>query len=257
MNELNKFKKFLNKLDIRSGDILYVSSDIIPLLTHFKKEGINFNCNKLIEYFLTKIGKNGTLLFPTFNWDFCRGISFDYFKTKSMCGSLSNLALKRKDFMRTKHPIYSFAVSGKYKQKLIDLEYKSGFGKKSIFDFLYKNSAKNLFIGIDYKKGFTFDHYCEEIANVNYRYHKFFKGKYINDNGETKLKEYSMYVRKLNENFVTGISDKMDKKLIDIDAYKFYKFNEIYFGIINLKLAGDLMIEDIKKGGGLIYKKKL
>ena len=33
--------------------------------------------------------------------------------------------------------------------------------------------AKNLFIGIDYKNGFTFDHYFEEKIGVDYRYFKY------------------------------------------------------------------------------------
>ena len=50
------------------------------------------------------------ILFPTFNWDFCKGKSFNYNNTRSMTGSLSNVALKRPDFKRSKNPIYSFAV---------------------------------------------------------------------------------------------------------------------------------------------------
>ena len=37
----------------------------------------------------------------------------------------------------------------------------------------YKSGAKNLFIGIDYKNGFTFDHYFEEKIGVDYRYFKY------------------------------------------------------------------------------------
>ena len=44
---------------------------------------------------------------------FCEGKDFDYKKTQSKCGLLSNIALKRDDFLRTKNPIYSFAVTGK------------------------------------------------------------------------------------------------------------------------------------------------
>ena len=35
-----------------------------------------------------------------------------------------------------------------------------------------KNNAKNLFIGMDYKDGFTFDHFIEEKNKVDYRFFK-------------------------------------------------------------------------------------
>ena len=85
-----------------------------------------------------------------------------------------------KDFKRTKHPIHSFAVFGKHKNYLCNLENKSSWGEDSPFKFLYKN-AKNLFIGIDYKNGFTMDHYFEQLTNVKYRYHKDFKSTYIDE----------------------------------------------------------------------------
>ena len=65
---------------------------------------------------------------------------FDYKKTPSNCGSLSNIALQRSDFKRTKHPIHSFAVFGKHKNYLCNLENKSSWGEDSPFKFLYKNS---------------------------------------------------------------------------------------------------------------------
>ena len=43
------------------------------------------------------VGKNGTIFIPTYNWDFCKGKTFHYKKTRSQSGSLGNIALKRKD----------------------------------------------------------------------------------------------------------------------------------------------------------------
>ena len=37
---------------------------------------------------------------------------------------------------------------------------------------------------------------------------------------------------------------------------KFF-FEKIYFGIINMKTAGDVMLNDIKNRSGLIYPKKI
>ena len=117
-------------------------------------------------------------MLPAFNWDFCKGKDFDYHKTKSRTGSLSNIALKRKDFARTKNPIYSFAVTGKNTDYICNLNHKSCFGLDSPFGYLIQNHGKNLFIGMDYKDGFAFDHVAEEAVGVNYRYFKNFSGFY-------------------------------------------------------------------------------
>ena len=58
-----------------------------------------------------KIGNTGNLLFPTYNWSFCEGKEFDYKNTKSLCGTLSNIALQRKDFKRTKKKSDLFVYS--------------------------------------------------------------------------------------------------------------------------------------------------
>ena len=190
---MNKdFINFLDNLKINKGDILYIASDITRILLHHKRKEEKFYANDLIDYFLERVGSKGSLLFPTFNWGFCKGETFDYNKTPSETGSLSKIALLREDFLRTKHPIYSFVVKGKDQDYLYNLDDESGWGPKSLFAYFYENNAKNLFIGIDYKNGFTFDHYFEEKIGVDYRYFKYFEAKYINRQGKEQTKKYKM-----------------------------------------------------------------
>ena len=111
-------ESLLNKFQIKKGDKIIITSNIIKILTKFKNKKINFDPNILINILKKKIGKNGTLLIPTFNWDFCKGKTFEYNKTSSQSGALGNIALKRKDFLRSSSPIYSFAVTGKDKVKI-------------------------------------------------------------------------------------------------------------------------------------------
>ena len=255
---MNKdFINFLDNLKINKGDILYIASDITRILLHHKRKEEKFNANDLIDYFLERVGSKGSLLFPTFNWGFCKGETFDYNKTPSETGSLSKIALLREDFLRTKHPIYSFVVKGKDQNYLYKLDDESGWGPKSLFAYFYENNAKNLFIGIDYKNGFTFDHYFEEKIGVDYRYFKYFEAKYINRQGKEQTKKYKMYVRDLEKNIITSISDNMDLALNKMNAYTKLFYNDIYFGLVDMKIAGDIMEEDIRKQGGLIFAKKI
>tara|TARA_B100000989_G_scaffold285035_1_gene252391 strand:- start:264 stop:1040 length:777 start_codon:yes stop_codon:yes gene_type:complete len=252
-----KIEKFLDSLNISRGDILYVASDITRLLLYSKKNKVVFDLNKLIDYFLEKIGTEGTLLFPTFNWEFCQGKTFDIKNSKSETGSLSKYALNRSDFRRSKHPIYSFAIKGRDQKYLCELDDQSGWGPKSLFAYFHENSAKNLFIGIDYKNGFTFDHYFEEKIGVDYRYFKYFEGDYIDYDGVKRKKKYKMYVRDLNKNIVTSINQKLDDVLLKKKGYERYFFNDVYFGLVNMKIAGDVMENDIIESGGLIFAKKI
>ena len=113
-----------------------------------------FDPNKIIDALIEKVSPDGTLMFPTFNWDFCEGKGFDYNSTLSKTGSLSSMVLKRKDFQRTKNPIYSFAVTGKDKDLICNLKHHSCFGLDSPFGYLIKNHGKNLFIGLNLDKKF-------------------------------------------------------------------------------------------------------
>ena len=65
----NNFKSFLDKIDINEGEF-YIASDITKLLLHSKIK--NLNPNELIEYFLNRIGKTGTLLFQHLHGIFVR-----------------------------------------------------------------------------------------------------------------------------------------------------------------------------------------
>ena len=255
------YKNYLNillKIGIKKGDIVFLASDLLKTIISFKKKGKKFNFDKFVNTIIFCLGSEGTLIIPTYNWDFCRGKSFDIKKTKSECGSLSNFVLQRNDFKRTKHPIYSHAVWGNYQNYLCKLNNKSAWGKNSLFDFLYKFKSKNLFIGIDFKNAFTMDHYFEQIAKVKYRYHKKFISTYINENKKKQKKEYTMFVRKPKICDLTVLSPKLDKFFKKNKVLTTIKRNDIIFSVININKAGKLLIKDLKtQTNEYIYPVKL
>jgi aminoglycoside 3-N-acetyltransferase len=228
------FRNTLKILDINHGDILWVASDVVRLLRMMKINGDTCDLNYVIDSLQDTVGNEGTLLFPTFNWDFCQGLPFDYHKTPSMTGSLSRTALQRRDFRRTKHPIYSFAVWGKYQDLLYRLDNTDSFGPGSPFDFVYKHQGKYLQIGIGW--GFTFFHYAEQAVGVPYRFMKNFTSSYINEEGEHSVKTYSMHVRNL----------EMDTKTEPLPMYDEFEKQ----GIMKRKTMNDipyLLINDLNQ----------
>ena len=251
------FEKIFQNLNIKKGDNIIINSDIKKILIHYKKQKEKLNPNLILDSVLSKIGDDGTLLLPTFNWDFCNGKEFNYFKTPSKSGSLTKVALSRNDFIRTKNPIYSFAVSGKSQKFLKNLMHESCFDLNSPFGFLIKNKGKNLFIDIDYKESLTFVHVAEQQIGVNYRYLKKFESNYIDENNIKNLAECTMYVRNENFNGVTFIDKKMDNKLKEKDAIKKIVTNNISFTIVDIPVVYQIMLKDIKNKGHLIYPKSL
>ncbi|MBR5953187.1 MAG: AAC(3) family N-acetyltransferase [Pseudobutyrivibrio sp.] len=202
---LNDIKIKLNEIGVRAGDTVYVASDITGLLYLAKtecdvkiKQRDEF-LNKFVNTLQEMVGPEGTLLFPAFSWDFCRGNGFDIRSTKGEVGALNNWILKnREDFIRTKHPMYSFLVWGKYAHRLAAMNNQDAWGDAGPFTFLRDNHGKQLFFDIQAHQGITFGHYVEQCVDVPYRHPKYFFGSYTDKNGVTETRCYCMYVRDLN-----------------------------------------------------------
>ena len=251
-------ENIFDKINIIPGDKILVHSNILKILIKFKKKNKKFNANLIIDSLINKVGPNGTIIFAAYNFEFCNGKAFDYNKSQSMVGSMGNFALERKDFRRTKNPIYSFAVTGKDKDYLCNLNHNNCFDLDSPFGYLIKNHGKNLFIGLDYKDGFSLIHVAEQTVGVNYRYLKDFSGFYIDKFKKKSNVNYRMYVRNLNLNIaMTAIDKKLDKVLIKNQAYEKKIVNGISFILIDINKAYKIMKRDLQNKGGLIYAKKL
>jgi len=251
------YKDIISQIDINEGDIVTVSSDVLRLICVCRENNEVFDADTFIDTIIKKIGDKGTLLFPTYNWGFCKGDAFDYRNTLSQVGAINNAALKRKDFRRTKHPIYSFAVWGRDQDYLCNLNNIDAWGADSPFEYLYERRAKNLVIGIDYRDGLVSLHYAEEKAGVSYRFFKDFTAPYIDEDGTARNSTYRMYVRDLSLNVDTATNPLMDDVLLAKGYYSRYSFNGIYFGLVDVRGIGDVMEHDIRTKGGLVYPKKI
>ncbi len=237
MKEYVSYDEIVKKIeDIKEGDIVYVVSDVLALSIVSKEAKVKFDINKFIDSILEKVGEEGTVLIPTFNWGFCKGETFDIKKTVSKTGALGNAALKRSDFKRSKHPMYSFAIWGKDKEILTTMDYKEGFGEGSIFEYLYEKKAKAFVIGLPTLSGLTFIHYVEQCVGVPYRYSKDFTANYIDENGCESQKTYAMYVRDLDMDpkHIEGFKP-LGEILEKLGVSKTYFFNDIEFHIVDLE----------------------
>ncbi|MFR7522109.1 MAG: AAC(3) family N-acetyltransferase [Ruminococcus sp.] len=137
------------------------------------------------------------MLIPTFSFEFSNNRYYDVMNTKGVTGALGNLALKREDFERTKHPMHSFAVWGRDQKLLVSMRNKHSFGIDSPFSYCISRRARQIIIGTDYVHAMTFIHYAEATCDVPYRYLKSFTGEYVDENENREIREYDYAARKL------------------------------------------------------------
>ncbi len=251
----SELRDSLSTIGIESGDIVYVSSDVTGLILQAKRElglkgreGQTLFLDTFIDILKDIVGTEGTLLFPVYNWDFCKGIPFDIRTTQGRVGSLNNYILNnRDDFIRTKHPLYSLMVWGRYADELVAMDNQDSWGSGSPFAFLHKNGGKELSINVDANKGMTFKHYVEQSVAVPYRYQKFFMGEYTDIDGNTETRVYSMYVRRLE---VALEPSQTTSFFVEGGCARRTDFRGMELSSIELKDAYELLRQDLLCNGG-------
>jgi len=254
-------KNVFSEININNGDTVLVSSDILKILLYNKKVESKISPDNIIDMLKEKIGNTGNLLFPTYNWSFCEGKEFDYKNTKSLCGTLSNIALQRKDFKRTKNPIYSFTVYGKDMEHITNLDHKDCFSFNSPFGYLIEKKAKNLFINLHYRLGgYPFVHVLEQELNLSHRFKKNFSGYCIDKFGKKEKKTFSLYVRKIEKGIgETFIREEFDEILLKNKAITEHSIikNIVDTSLMDLNLAYELLKDEYSRNSKIIYSAKL
>lgn len=191
------YQKLVEPFGLKKGDSIWLSSELMKIVVLCKKQKIDFDSNKLIEAFQDAVGEEGTILIPTFSFDFSNKKYYDIVNTKGITGVLGNVALKRDDFKRTRHPMHSFAVWGKDRDLLASMENKHSFGLDSPFGYCVGHHVKQVILGTDYLRAVTFVHYAETTCNVPYRFAKNFTGVYVTEEGVSETRTYDYAARKL------------------------------------------------------------
>ena len=194
------------KCGVNSGDTLLVHSNIKRTLVNARRKGIQLTPDDILNSFLACLGRSGTLILPLFNFDFPSTKHFDIRNTPSQMGALTEVARKRSDIVRTGHPIYSFAILGKEKDKFDGLLNESGYGENSPFGLLRALDGKIASLDLDDQNSMTFYHYVEESMVVDYRYFKTFSGTYIDSDGYESEREFKLFVRDIERKVFTHVN---------------------------------------------------
>lgn len=204
-------------LDLRSiapGSTTLVHSSIARLLRMHKCMPAD-----ILEAILRRLGPDGTLVLPLFNFDFTKGVPFDIRNSPSHMGALTEIGRLQPGAVRTGHPIYSFAVIGAKAEAFRGVDNISGYAEDSPFGILRRLNGDIAVIDLPDQNSMTFYHHVEELHQVPYRFHKSFSGTYIDQNGEKSVRTYLLFVRDLEKGVRTSV-DRMGERLWEKGLYR-------------------------------------
>lgn len=221
-------------LGITEGDTIFVHSAYSTLSR--TPGGVEGGPQTVIDAILDLVGPEGTLIMPTFNYDFLRGTPWDIRTTPSQMGVLTELVRNDPRAKRMYHAIYSMAAIGKHANELAEHRSNDCFGESTIFSKFRRWDAKILILGLAYSKAITFLHHCEQAAGVNYRYLKEFKGVAIDAQGKPHDESYTMFVRDVERGVVLDFepigalldAQCVSKRTIGLGEVRLMRCNEVY-----------------------------
>lgn len=178
----------LKDLEICAGDGLLVHSAV-----QFLGRPVG-GMQMYLEAILETIGSAGTLVVPTFNFDFAKGEPYDPANTPSKeMGAFSEYVRRLPQSRRTTHPMQSVAVLGHYVEDLVSRDTLSAFDPGSAFERMLDLDFKLLLLGAD-SRAISMFHYCEQCLDVPYRHWKEFSGRVRTPQG-WQNRTYRMFVR--------------------------------------------------------------
>jgi len=181
----------LKSLGIGEGDGLLVHSAVQFLGRPIPGIGMYLDAIQSV------IGPRGTLVVPTFNFAFTRGEPYDPLQTPSEgMGAFSEYVRQRPEARRTLHPMQSIAIVGFHASDLAERDTLSAFDPASAFERMLDLGFKLLLLGADSRATSMF-HYCEQRAEVPYRYWKEFSGEVRTPQG-WQTRTYRLFVRYLD-----------------------------------------------------------
>lgn len=207
--------KSLKKIKIKKNSILLVHSGInyLGAMRDVSNNKIPEEIFSILRKFL---GRDGTLLFPAYFYDFARKkIPFNL-ETSEPCptlGAISKYVFCNKKFYRSKNPLTSLMAIGKKAKYICEGSNSRSYGYNSAWDRLTKLGADILFIGVPFHKAMTYIHHIEFNIGVPHMYIKKFILPIISKN---KILENSClaYVRYLNLNIEVN-QKKFEKDLFN------------------------------------------
>ena len=246
MLTFDKLVDDFQKLGVEKRDTLLVHSS-------YKSLGeVDGGPQTVIRALEAALGPEGTLIMPTFNFDFNKGVPWDVRTTPSKMGILTELVRKDSRARRVFHPFYSFAILGKHADMLGSLQYKSAYERDSVFGKLRDLDGKIMVIGLSYNDSMTFFHHIEQMEGVDYRFLKQFTGEVTDENGNTYTDTFEMLVRDIDKGVKTMV-DPMGALMEKAGVIKSAKLGEADVKLMKANEVYEFTAREMKRDPHLLY----
>jgi len=173
----------LKRLGIRKGDHLLVHT----ALGSFGK--VQGGADTVIDALLETVGPQGTVMMPSFG---SPAEIFDVKKTETNLGAVAKAFWKRKQAVRSKHPLAAVAAIGE-KAKWFVAGHESemlSHGENTPYVKLAEMGGKILLLGVDQDRS-TFLHVAETLTKQPYL--RTSKGAYVDESGKVRKKSWPFF----------------------------------------------------------------
>jgi Aminoglycoside N3''-acetyltransferase len=246
MLTFEKLVEGFRELGVEEGDTLLVHSS-------FKSLGeVDGGPQTVIHALEASLGTEGTLIMPTFNFDFNKGAPWDVRKTRSKMGALTEVVRMDPRAKRVFHPFYSFAILGKHAEMLGGLRYKSAYERNSVFGKLRDLDGKIMVIGLSYNNSMTFFHHIEQMEGVEYRFLKQFTGEVTDENGNTYTDTFEMLVRDIDKGVMTMV-DPMGALMEEAGVIQSAKIGEADVKLMKANEVYEFTAREMRRDPHLLY----
>ena len=248
MLTFEKLVEGFRELGVEEGDTLLVHSS-------YKSFGEVEGGPQLVIRALEAVlgtDKDGTLIMPTFNFDFNKGQPWDVRTTPSKMGVLTEMVRTDPRAKRVFHPFYSFAILGKHAETLGSLRYKSAYERDSVFGKLRDLNGKIMVIGLSYTNSMTFFHHIEQMEGVDYRFLKQFTGEVTDENGNTYADTFEMLVRDIDKGVITEV-DPMGALMEQAGVIKSAKIGEADVKLMKANEVYEFTAREMRRDPHLLY----
>jgi aminoglycoside N3'-acetyltransferase len=236
-------------LGVEAGDTLLVHSSYKSL---GPVDGGPLTVIRALELALDTDG-DGTLIMPTFNFDFNKGQAWDVRSTPSKMGVLTEIVRQDPRAKRVFHPFYSFAILGRHADMLGGLRYKSAYERDSVFGKLRDLDGKIMVIGLSYNDSMTFFHHIEQMEGVDYRFLKQFTGQVTDADGNTYTDTFEMLVRDIDQGVLTMV-DPMGNLMEERGVIKSAQIGEAAVKLMKANEAYAFTAREMRRDPHLLYR---
>jgi aminoglycoside 3-N-acetyltransferase len=242
----------LRSLNIKKNDTIFCHSNIVNF--GLPKHGLGEEklANIFFDSFFKILGKNGTLILPTFSYSFAKKEIYNPNKSRTICGFFPEAIRKiKKNFCLYPDPNLSCIIFGKNRQYLSRLHDKNSYGKYSLFSKFLHLNGKICNLNLD--AGSTFLHFLERKLKIKYRFDKNFKGKINNNNDGVTLDRFTLFV--LYKKIKKKVSFKRFTEYAKVKKlYKEYKVGRGKIGLIKSIDCYKILKKNIRKNKNFLFE---